>query len=475
VRPGGSDCRWTTSATRKKEKHVSEFEWMGDTGGLTPANSVQDALDWAGGAVTLLWKPGVPPIEVPRVPREYVGWADEQRAWEEGVALLEVSHHMADLFVEGPDALRLLSWASANNYQKFAVGQAKQLITVTDEGWLLQDAIITRTAADKFIVTGIGSAANWVAFHAASGEYEVDLRWDLSSDLRQGDPVLFRLQVQGPKAAPLLATLFGDALDDIKFFHYKPVTLEGREFNALRHGMAGQAGFEFWGSYEHHDFLEQRLLEAGAEFGLVRVGGKAYYTAGVDSGWLATPIPGIYTSAGMADFRRHVSAFSFEGMNALRGSFCSPDIEDYYVNPFELGYGRSISFNHDFFGREALLAKRDDVRRTKVTLVWDSADVDRVFGSDRGIVHSYTKDRVEVDGTLVGLSEYATSTAVDGTVHSLARVDLAHAEPGTEVTVVWGDHPGPGKDADPSAFERLRAVVAPAPYTEYARKTYRDR
>src|SRR5262249_37080994 len=159
---------------------MSEFEWMGDVRGLTPADTLQDALDKTGSAVGLLWKPGTPFIEVPRVPREFTGWAREQRAWEEGVALLELSHHMTDLCIEGPDAVRLLSAVSANNYQNFAIGQAKQLITVSDEGWLIQDGILHRTAEDRFVLSGIGAAHNWVAFHAKEGGYDVSLTWDRS-------------------------------------------------------------------------------------------------------------------------------------------------------------------------------------------------------------------------------------------------------------------------------------------------------
>jgi vanillate/3-O-methylgallate O-demethylase len=39
---------------------------------------------------------------------------------------------------------------------------------------------------------------------------------------------------------------------------------------------------------------------------------------------------------------------------------------------------------------------------------------------------------------------------------SLAVIDVSHAEPGTEVTVFWGDH---GKRQ-----KAIRATVAPAPY-----------
>jgi glycine cleavage system aminomethyltransferase T len=437
--------------------------------------SVQDTLERAGSAVKMLWKPNTPPPAVPVVPPEFNGWRQEQRAWEEGVALYDLSHHMFDTVIEGPDAVRLLSNISANNYDKFAIGQAKQFIPVSPEGYLIQDGILLRLGETKFHLIGIGTAENWVRYHAQAGTYDVNLSSDPTSDYRAGaDPVLFRYQVQGPKAEGLLARLFGDQLDGIKFFHFKEVELAGRRINALRHGMAGQAGFEFFGAWKDGEFVKDQLLEAGEKDGIVPVGGRAYYTVGVDSGWLATPVPGIYTSDELKGFREFVSLYSYEGMNALQGSFYSPNIEDYYHTPFELGYGRSVSFNHDFIGRDALMAHKDRVKRTKVTLIWNADDVKRVFGPDHDFILSYTKDRVEVGSKLIGMSEYATYMDPAGTVHSLAVIDKDHAEPGAEVTLLWGQHPGPETGPDHrDGMETIRAVVQPAPYYDYARTSYR--
>jgi vanillate/3-O-methylgallate O-demethylase len=204
------------------------------------------------------------------------------------------------------------------------------------------------------------------------------------------------------------------------------------------------------------------------------VGGLAYYTAGVVGGWLATPVPAVYTSASTADFRRYTSLFSYEGQQALHGSFYSDDVEDYYHSPYELGYGRSISFNHDFVGREAVLAAKEQVHRQKVTLVWDPDEVAALFGADPGFFLSYTKDRVEVGSELVGLSEYTTYLDYAGRIHSIAVVDADHAAPGTPVQVVWGEHPGPGTAPDVDlGFSRIRAVVQPAPFDTFARSEYR--
>ncbi|MDF2555156.1 MAG: dmdA [Microbacterium sp.] len=57
---------------------------------------------------------------------------------------------------------------------------------------------------------------------------------------------------------------------------------------------------------------------------------------------------------------------------------------------------------------------------------------------------------------------------------SLASVDAAHAEPGTRVEVTWGEEPNSRKPAvEPHRQVRIRATVAPAPFSRFARENYR--
>jgi glycine cleavage system aminomethyltransferase T len=197
----------------------------------------------------------------------------------------------------------------------------------------------------------------------------------------------------------------------------------------------------------------------------------------VESGWVPSPVPAIYTDPGLADYRRWLPLFGIEGKRPLNGSFYSGDIEDYYVSPWELGYGRSISFNHDFIGRDALLAARETAPRTKVTLVLDPADVDSVLGGDHGYYLTYARHRVELangGGDLIGLTHQTATLDTAGTILALTLINKEHAAPGTQVTVTWGEHPGAGTDPDADlGFPKLRATVAPAPYDAYAATHYR--
>ncbi|MDX2376329.1 aminomethyl transferase family protein [Microbacterium sp. LRZ72] len=439
------------------------------------APTLQDAIDRAGSPMQLLWKPGAEPWRVPVVEQEYAGWAAEQEAWRSTVAISDLSFHMSDTVIEGPDATRLLSDVSANNYASFAVGQAKQFVPVAHDGNIIVDGILLREAEQRYTLTGVPASQSWVKYHADKGGYDVEYDTNADSSVRkEGAPSLFRFQIQGPLALDLVARAFGGPLPETKFFHSHIATLNGRSVRALRHGMAGQAGYEFIGDYADYDAVKDALMAAGEPLGLTHVGGKAYFTNGVESGWIPTPTPAIYNDPRLEDYRRSLSAFSYEGKKPLNGSFYSDDIADFYISPWELGYGRSVSFNHDFIGRDALEAARDEVRRTRVTLEFDADDVARVFGADLDHFYSYGRYRIERGGELVGMTFWTATIAPLDRMLALSLVDLEAAAPGTQVEVVWGEHPGHGTAPDADlGFPRIRATVQPSPYNEYARTAYR--
>lgn len=436
--------------------------------------SLQQAIDDAGSPMALVWKPNAKAWEVPVIAPEYAGWRAEQAAWRDGVALSDLSHHMWDLWIEGPDALRLLKDYSANNYENFVVGQAKQFVPVTARGNLITDGILMRDAPERFNLSGVPASQSWIRYQGETGGYDVAMTVDPDSGLRkEGTPIVFRYQIQGPLAMKLAEKLFGGPLPSTKFFHSTPVSLGEAHFRAFRHGMAGMPGYEFIGDWKDAVAVKDAILQAGEEFGLHHVGGKAYYTNGIESGWIPTPTPGIFTDPELAGYREWLSVFSYEGQKPLHGSFYSENIEDYYVSPFELGYGKSIAFNHDFLGREALEQARDTYPRRKVTFVFDEADVVRVFGQP-DYMNSYGRYAIEKDGKVVGMVFQTGLIGPLNKILSLGLVDQAYATPGTQLDFVWGEHPGPGHDAGGDfGFQRLKVTVAPSPYNEHARSDYR--
>ena len=66
---------------------------------------------------------------------EFTNWRDEQRAWRETCALFDQSHHMTDLYVEGPDALKLFSDLGVNSFKNFQ-SQSGQAICRLQPRWI---------------------------------------------------------------------------------------------------------------------------------------------------------------------------------------------------------------------------------------------------------------------------------------------------------------------------------------------------
>ena len=129
--------------------------------------------------------------------------------------------------------------------------------------------------------------------------------------------------------------------------------------------------------------IRAAILEAGKEFGIVPVGSRTYASNTLESGWIPSPLPAVYTGDKMKRLPRVASGDATREPARLGGSFVSANIEDYYLTPYEIGYGPFVKFDHDFIGREALEKMRADGRpqRRKVTFDWNGEDLAKIFAS----------------------------------------------------------------------------------------------
>lgn len=449
------------------------------------SESIESAIARAGSAVQLLrnWKGRAHTLPIVG---EHTSWQAEQHAWRDAVVLMDQSHHMTDLFVRGPDALRLLTDLGVNSFVNFGPGKAKQFIVTNHDGHYIGDVILFHLPDGTFDLVGREIVMDWVQYHLETGGYDATSERDDNSAVRKsGPPKLYRYEVQGPFAEQLMEKVLGGPVPDVKFFHMAKFSIAGHAVNALRHGMAGRPGYELFGPWDQGADVREAILQAGEEFGLLEVGAKAYSTANLESGWIPPTLPAIFTGEKTRGFRKWLTT---ENLGALGGSLNYDRIEDYYLTPYDLGYGKVVAFNHDFIGREALEKIAQNPPRTKVSLVWDSADLaHEVFGSafrpgtpaklislPKARYALYQKDAVLKGGEIVGASMDAGLIANEQLFISLASIDREHATPGTEVTVLWGEDPVSSKPGvEPHGQVEIRATVAPAPFERFARETYR--
>ncbi len=451
--------------------------------------SLEELLQTVGSPVKLLRNSQIGPYAFPVVRPEFSNWREEQRAWRETCALLDQSHHMTDLYVEGPDALKLFSDLGVNSFKIFKVNQAKQFVACNHNGYVIGDAILFRLDEDKFNLVGRPPAHNWVQYNLETRGYKASAQRDERSAVNQGERKSFRYQIQGPDALRVMEKVTGKPAPDIRFFHMGVFTIAGRDVPALRHGMVGQPGWELFGPWKYGEEVRSAIVEAGREYGIREVGSRAYPTTCLESGWIPSPVPAIYVGEGTKGYRQWLSTESYEAKASLGGSFYSDDITDYYLTPYDLGYGPFVKFDHDFVGRQALEKMTDNQKRTKVTLVWNGEDIARVFGSlfqsskdvakyiDLPLANYSTLpyDKVLKNGKTVGVSTYTGYTYNERAMISLAVIDTQHSEVGSEVVLVWGEE---GGGSSKPTVERhmqaeIRATVAAAPYAEVARVAYR--
>ena len=451
--------------------------------------SLEDLLEHTGSVVKLLRNSQAGPNVYPGVPAEFTNWRDEQRAWQTSCVLFNQSYHMAELAVEGPDAAALLSHLAVNSFEGFAAGRAKHFVPCTPDGYVIGDVILFALPDGTYNLVGRAPALNWVTYHAETGDYDVTVTLDQRTALRaDGRRKSYRFQVQGPTAMHVIERALGATPPELKFFHLTTVEIAGKSVHALRHGMVGQPGWELFGPWKDCEAVHEALLEAGDEFGMRQAGARAYSSNTLESGWIPSPLPAVYSSDALKAYREWLPAHGYEASASIGGSFASDDIEDYYFTPWDLGYGNYVKFDHDFIGRDALEVMADGEHRRKVTLALDDDDVTRAIGmmfqrTERAkfidwpsaVYCMHPFDKVTVDGATVGISTWIGYTVNEGKMLTLAVLDAEHAEPGTEVTFVWGEEDGGSAKptVEPHEQVELRAVVGPVPYVEAVRRSYR--
>lgn len=391
---------------------------------------------------------------------EYTDWMDESMSWKDSCYIGDWSFLWERRF-KGPDVLKLFSDFSVNSFAKFAIGQSKHVIHCDQNGKVIHEGILSRLDGDEYMLFGRGGF--WIDYQLRRGAYDVTSTED----------DWFNFQVSGPTAVHVLEKAANCSVRDIAFMHSGVVHINGREVRALRQGMAGEIGYELQGPRGYAQEIYDAILEAGQDFGLRRLGGRAAFINHLEACFptiVTDYLPAILGN----DMRTYLAEFeaampAYATTFNIAGSFESDDVAAWYRSPVELGWGNRVKFDHDFLGRDALEKELDQPRRLIRTLVWNADDVVEIFASlfrqgkpyhfmemprdQRGFMWA---DRVQAGGALVGVSTSRGYSYYFREMLSLCVVDVEHSALGTELVLLWGEPGEPQKE--------VRVTVAPAPY-----------
>jgi glycine cleavage system aminomethyltransferase T len=454
------------------------------------AKNLQDVLDGAGNVIDFLRNQQAGPNVYPGVPAEYSNWRNEQRAWAKTAVLFNQSYHMVELMVEGPGAFAMLEALGINSFKNYKPGRAKQWVPCTPEGYVIGDVILFYLEENKFNLVGRAPAIEWAEYWASTGKWDVKVTRDERTALRtDGKRRHYRFQLQGPNAMAILSKALGYDAPDLKFFQMTEFPINGATVGALRHGMAGQPGYELYGPWADYEAVHPALVEAGKDLGLALVGGRAYSSNTLESGWVPSPFPGYLFGEGSADFRKWAGENSYGAKCSIGGSHIPASLEGYCLTPWDIGYGIMLKFDHEFIGKEALEKKAAGPHREKVTLALDDEDFLRVTSSyfaeegrakyfefPSAVYSMHPYDAVLKDGKQIGVSTWVGYSSNEGKMLTLAIVEPEFAKPGTEVSLLWGEpNGGTSKPTvEPHEQTEIKAVIAPVPYSAVARTGYAD-
>lgn len=316
-----------------------------------------------------------------QMPVQYAGIIEEHIAVRTRAGLFDVSH-MGEIEVRGAGALAACQRLTTNDLSRLEDGQAQYTLICLPEGGVVDDVIVYRRSATRFLWCVNASNRDvdfaWLREHA-SGVDVIDCGEDFA-----------QLAVQGPAATAILARLADRPLDGVPAFAFVEGAVAGAPALIAHTGYTGEDGWEIYCAPAAAPALWAALLDAGRPAGLQPAG------------------------LGARDTLRLEAALPLYGHELTRET-----------TPIEAGLARFVRLEKDaFIGREVLVRQqREGVRRCLVGLELTEPGIAR---------QGY---RVLRDGTAVGEVTSGTKSPTLGKAIALAYVPADCAAIATPLAV----------------------------------------
>ncbi len=258
------------------------------------------------------------------MPVSYEGVNIEHETVRKDLGVFDVSH-MGEFLISGEHALDLIQRISSNDASKLVDGKAQYSCMPNNEGGIVDDLIIYRIDAEKYLLvvnaSNIEKDWNWIAHH---NTMDATMR-DLSDDMSL-------LAIQGPKAAEAMQSLTDIDLANMKFYTFEVGTFAGIEKVIVSAtGYTGSGGFEIYFKNEDAEQIWDEVMKAGKDFGIKPIGLAARDTLRLEMGY------------------------------CLYGN----DIDD-TTSPIEAGLGWITKFNKDFINSEELKKQKENGPKRKL-------------------------------------------------------------------------------------------------------------
>ncbi|RFN58251.1 glycine cleavage system aminomethyltransferase GcvT [Marixanthomonas ophiurae] len=317
------------------------------------------------------------------MPVSYEGVTIEHENVRNNLGVFDVSH-MGEFLVTGPNALELIQKIGSNDASKVVDGQAQYTCMPNATGGIVDDLIIYRFNAEKWLLvvnaSNIQKDWDWISSH---NTMNAEIR-DISEDYSL-------LAIQGPKAVEAMQSITSEDLTAIKFYNFKVSDFGGIEHVIISAtGYTGSGGFEIYCKNTEVEQIWEKVMEAGADFGIKPTGLAARDTLRLEMGF------------------------------CLYGN----DIDD-TTSPIEAGLGWITKFNHDFINSEALQKQKEEgITRKLIGFELTEPGIPR---------QGY--DIVDAEGLKIGKVTSGTMSPSLNKGIGLGYVGKEHSKLGTEIFI----------------------------------------
>ena len=321
------------------------------------------------------------------MPVQYTSIIEEHHTVRSAAGLFDLSH-MGEVEVRDRGALGFLSNAVVSDPSALEIGQAQYSMLCQPDGGIIDDLILYRLEADRYMVVCNASNREAVVEHLSGlGRRDADLE-DRSDEIGLVAP-------QGPAAASVLSGLTDVDLESLANYHAVTGSVAGIPCVVARTGYTGEDGFELFCDAGRTREVWDAVADAGESAGLRPAGLGARDTLRLEAGM---PLYG----------------------NEL----------DRDTNPFEANLGRVVKLEKegDFVGRAALEAVKEagPARKLIGLQMVDNAIPRRGY-------------EVRAGGSPVGRVTSGTLSPTLGTKIAMARVSAEVAGIGNAFEVVVRD------------------------------------
>jgi len=317
------------------------------------------------------------------MPVSYEGVNAEHETVRKDVGVFDVSH-MGEFLITGPKALDLIQKVSSNDASKLVDGQAQYSCLPNDEGGVVDDLLIYRLEAEKYLLvvnaSNIDKDWNWI-----------NMQNTMKAEMRNLSEEYSLLAIQGPKAIEAMQSLTSEDLSAIKFYTFKVSDFAGIPHVIISAtGYTGSGGFEIYCKNSEVEQVWNHVFEAGKDYGIKPIGLAARDTLRLEMGF------------------------------CLYGN----DIND-STSPLEAGLGWITKFTKDFVNSDAL-KKQKEAGVTRKLIGFEL--------TERGIPRQ-GYDIVDVKGEKIGLVTSGTMSPSLNKGIGLGYVTVENSKPDTEIFI----------------------------------------